>query len=95
MHDPPGGEPPTDQLYPDVTFDESWSTDVGDDVLEEPKMTKPAMRAPETEGFPTGPDIGERLPDITLPDQLGRSTNIEQARGNRRALIIFHRSLDW
>lgn len=31
MHDPPGGEPPTDQLYPDVTFDESWSTDVGDE----------------------------------------------------------------
>ena len=33
MHNPPGGEPPTDQLYPDVTFDDSWSTDVGDEKV--------------------------------------------------------------
>jgi len=31
MHNPPGGEPPADQLYPDVTFAESWSTGVGDE----------------------------------------------------------------
>ncbi len=31
MHDPPGGDPPADQLYPDVTFAESWSTDAGDE----------------------------------------------------------------
>ncbi len=29
MHNPPGGEPPEDQLYPDVTFADSWSTDAG------------------------------------------------------------------
>jgi glyoxylase-like metal-dependent hydrolase (beta-lactamase superfamily II) len=33
MHDPPGGEPPEDQLYPDVTFTDSWSTDVGDETV--------------------------------------------------------------
>ena len=44
---------------------------------------------------PTGPEIGERLPDITLPDQTGTPVNIEETRGNGRALVVFHRSLRW
>lgn len=31
MHAPPGAQPPTDQLYPDTTFTDSWSADVGDE----------------------------------------------------------------
>lgn len=31
MRQPPGGEPPADQLYPDVTFTERWAADVGDE----------------------------------------------------------------
>ena len=31
MRHPPGGQPPTDQLYPDTTFTENWSADVGDE----------------------------------------------------------------
>ena len=31
MRQPPGGQPPADQLYPDTTFTESWSADVGDE----------------------------------------------------------------
>jgi glyoxylase-like metal-dependent hydrolase (beta-lactamase superfamily II) len=31
MHNPPGGQPPEDQLYPDVTFTDRWSADVGDE----------------------------------------------------------------
>jgi glyoxylase-like metal-dependent hydrolase (beta-lactamase superfamily II) len=31
MRRPPGGQPPTDQLFPDTTFTESWSADVGDE----------------------------------------------------------------
>ncbi len=31
MRRPPGGEPPADQLYPDTTFDDTWSADVGDE----------------------------------------------------------------
>ena len=30
MRQPPGGQPPADQLYPDTTFTESWSADIGD-----------------------------------------------------------------
>jgi cyclase len=33
MHNPPGGQPPADQLYPDVTFDDGWATDVGDEKV--------------------------------------------------------------
>lgn len=31
MHNPPGGQPPEDQLYPDVTFARDWAKDVGDE----------------------------------------------------------------
>jgi hypothetical protein len=52
-------------------------------------------RYPDTEDFPTGPDIGERLPAIELVDQSGATVNLEQARGDRRALVLFHRSVRW
>jgi cyclase len=31
MRQPPGGQPPSDQLFPDTTFTESWSAYVGDE----------------------------------------------------------------
>ncbi len=31
MRMPPGGQPPADQLFPDTTFTDSWSADVGDE----------------------------------------------------------------
>jgi glyoxylase-like metal-dependent hydrolase (beta-lactamase superfamily II) len=31
MRQPPGGQPPADQLYPDTTFTETWASDVGDE----------------------------------------------------------------
>lgn len=31
MRMPPGAQPPADQLYPDTTFTDSWSADVGDE----------------------------------------------------------------
>ncbi len=57
--------------------------------------TPPTGRYPDSMDFPTGPDIGERLPAIELPDQNGAMVNLEQARGNRRALVLFHRSVRW
>src|SRR5687768_4903858 len=33
MRQPPGGQPPADQLYPDTTFTENWSADVGDERM--------------------------------------------------------------
>jgi cyclase len=33
MRQPPGGQPPADQLFPDTTFTETWSADVGDEKI--------------------------------------------------------------
>ncbi len=55
----------------------------------------PAGRYPDLEDFPSGPDIGGRLPDINLIDQNGAMVNIEEARGDGRALVVFHRSVRW
>jgi cyclase len=33
MRNPPGAQAPTDQLYPDTTFTETWSADVGDEKV--------------------------------------------------------------
>src|SRR5687767_529532 len=33
MRQPPGGQPPADQLFPDTTFTETWTADVGDERI--------------------------------------------------------------
>ena len=60
-----------------------------------PTETPPTGRYPDSEDFPSGPEVGERLPAIALLDQSGAQVNLEQARGNRRALVLFHRSVGW
>jgi peroxiredoxin len=42
-----------------------------------------------------GPRVGERFPDVTLPDQHGRMVDLHAARGNDRALVVFYRSALW
>ncbi len=45
--------------------------------------------------FPTGPAIGDRFPDFTLPDQHGRPVHFATARGGKRAMVVVHRSASW
>jgi peroxiredoxin len=45
--------------------------------------------------FPTGPAIGERIPDFELPDQFGNPVRYSIVRGGNQALILFHRSASW
>ena len=56
---------------------------------------KANFRTPATDDFPKGPAVGERLPNFVLPDQSGSLVTFEQARGNGRALVMFHRSARW
>jgi peroxiredoxin len=42
-----------------------------------------------------GPAVGERFPDVVLPDQHGQRVDLHQARNGRRALVVFHRSAGW
>lgn len=42
-----------------------------------------------------GPAVGERFPDVVLPDQHGQAVDLHHARGPQRALVVFHRSAAW
>jgi len=42
-----------------------------------------------------GPRVGERFPDIVLPDQSGRLINLHEFKHDRDALVVVHRSADW
>lgn len=42
-----------------------------------------------------GPQVGERVPDFSLPDQTGRVRNLQSIMGARGAMIVFYRSADW
>ena len=42
-----------------------------------------------------GPQIGERVPEFSLPDQNGRIQTLESIMGPNGAMLLFHRSADW
>ncbi len=46
-------------------------------------------------GFPTGPAIGERLPDFELLDQTEKIVRFHADRGSARAAVVFFRSAVW
>ena len=55
----------------------------------------PARRIPASSDFPTGPAIGERLPDFTLPNQRGERVDFHADRAGRKAAVVFQRSAVW
>ncbi len=59
------------------------------------EQVSPSRRTPETDDFPTGPAVGELLPDFTLPDQNNNMVNFTAARQGKRAMVVFHRSARW
>ena len=42
-----------------------------------------------------GPQVGERVPDFSLPDQNGRTRTLQSILGPKGALLVFIRSADW
>lgn len=47
------------------------------------------------DGYATGPEPGERIPDFSLPDQEGRQRSVANLTGPNGLLLVFHRSADW
>jgi hypothetical protein len=43
-------------------------------------------------GHPTGPEVGDRLPDFRLPDAHGREVEFHADRGSAKAVVVFLRS---
>jgi hypothetical protein len=55
----------------------------------------PAQRVPAAADFPTGPALGERLPDFRLPNQRGEWVDFHADRAGRKAAVVFQRSAVW
>ena len=51
-------------------------------------------RAP-AEGFFSGPEIGERLPDFELPSADGKTIDFHTNRAGKKAAVVFYRSAVW
>jgi hypothetical protein len=47
------------------------------------------------DGYTTGPEPGERIPDFNLPDHEGRSRALSDLSGQNGLFLVFHRSADW
>jgi hypothetical protein len=46
-------------------------------------------------GHPTGPEVGDRLPDFCLPDIHGREVGFHTDRGRAKAVVVFFWSAVW
>jgi hypothetical protein len=49
----------------------------------------------QNDSMRTGPEIGAKVPDFTLPDQSGRSRSLHDLMGPNGLLLVFSRSADW
>jgi len=41
------------------------------------------------------PQVGERVPEFSLPDQNGRTQTLQSIMGPKGAMLVFIRSADW
>jgi peroxiredoxin len=53
------------------------------------------LTMPQVDFSRVGPQVGERFPDVELPDQTGKLVNLHTARAGRQALVVFYRSARW
>ena len=58
-------------------------------------ISHPGRRYPATNDFPTGPELGEPLPDFALQNQHGELVGFSESRADSRAVVVFYRSAVW
>lgn len=49
----------------------------------------------QNDGYRTGPEIGQKVPHFTLPDQHGKGRALADLMGPNGLLLVFSRSADW
>ncbi len=49
----------------------------------------------QNDGYQTGPEIDQKIPDFTLTDQHGQNRSLKELRGPNGLLLVFSRSADW
>jgi len=47
------------------------------------------------DGYATGPDPGQKIPEFALPDQFGSVRRLNDLAGPAGLFLVFHRSADW
>ncbi|MBM63852.1 MAG: hypothetical protein CL484_12975 [Acidobacteria bacterium] len=55
----------------------------------------PGRRYPASNQFPTGPAVGVRLPEFSLPNQQGEVVDFHADRGRSKSIVVFYRSAVW
>ena len=55
----------------------------------------PGRRYPASHEFPSGPEVGERLPEFSLANQQGRLIDYHADRGDSKSIVVFYRSAVW
>jgi hypothetical protein len=60
----------------------------------DPKLWNQFVAA-QNDDLKTGPRIGEKVPDFSLPDQNGKQWSLHDLMGPQGLLLVFVRSADW
>ena len=47
------------------------------------------------DGYETGPDPGDQIPQFSLPDQHGAIRSLPDLAGRNGLFLVFHRSANW
>ena len=66
-----------------------------DTTNEAGSATSPALQPSEINVAELGPQVGEIVPDFSLPDQYGEIWTRDSIMGPRGAMLVFVRSADW
>jgi cytochrome oxidase Cu insertion factor (SCO1/SenC/PrrC family) len=62
-------------------------------LTEQDRGSQPAAPAPDVTRL--GPQVGDKVPDFTLPDQGGRRRSLSSLMGKKGLVLVFSRSADW
>ena len=63
-------------------------------LLQSPSVAQPTP-GKKIDVSKLGPQVGERVPDFNLPDQNGKTWNLQSIKGPKGAMLVFIRSADW
>jgi hypothetical protein len=56
---------------------------------------QPASPATAPDVTKLGPQVGDKVPDFSLPDQHGRNRTLASLSGPKGLVLVFNRSADW
>jgi hypothetical protein len=58
-------------------------------------LTAQTTPRPKIDVSKLGPQVGERVPEFSLPDQNGKPQTLQSIMGPKGAMLVFIRSADW